>query len=284
MFNQLKTILLLGLLSSLLVGMGAWMGTGMMYLAIGMALVMNVGAYYFSDRMVLAMHGAKELAPEDAPALHAMVGELALRAGIPKPRVFRIADPSPNAFATGRNPEHGVVAVTDGILQILSPRELCGVIAHELAHIKNRDILVATVASVVAAAISSVASMLQWGMLLGSNNEEEEGGGWGAILMAFLAPIIAMLLQFAVSRSREYLADQTGALISGDPEALASALARLERGAAIAPMAEPSPATASLFIVNPFAGAEGAARLFSTHPATAERIRRLLELRGRMVA
>lgn len=280
MANQIKTILLLGLLSSLLVGMGAWMGTGMMYLAIGMALVMNVGAYYFSDRMVLAMHGAKELSPEEAPALHAMVGELAMRAGIPKPRVFRIADPSPNAFATGRNPAHGVVAVTDGIMEILSPRELRGVIAHELAHIKNRDILVATVASVVAAAISSVASMLQWGMLLGSNNDEEEGGGWGGLLMAFLAPIIAMLLQFAVSRSREYLADQTGAQISGDPEALASALARLERGAAYEPMAQPSPATASLFIVNPFAGAEGVTRLFSTHPATAERIRRLLALRA----
>ena len=214
--------------------------------------------------------------------VHAMVEELAQRAQIPKPRVFVNAEDAPNAFATGRNPEHGVVAVTEGILRILDQRELRGVIAHELAHIKNRDILISSVAAAVAALISYAAQALTFGSLLGSSSDEdgESASPFAGILVAIVAPIAATVIQLGISRSREYLADETGARISGDPEALARALSKLERAAAVTPPVQTAPATASLFIVNPFGSMERVSRLFSTHPQTAERVRRLLALTG----
>ena len=263
--NQLKTILLLGGLSAFLVAIGWTIGPGATWLFLGLALAMNVGAYFFSDRLVLRMHGARELAVEDAPGLHGMVEELARRAGIPKPRVFLIDDPSPNAFATGRNPEKGVVAVTQGILELLDRRELRGVIAHELAHIRNRDILVATIAAAIASAVTYVAHAISFSAFLGGSDDEEEGSAAGGLLVALVAPIAATLIQLGISRSREYLADESGAAICGDPEALARALEKLSRGAELIPAEAAQPATASLYIVNPLSGAR-VARLFSTHP------------------
>lgn len=286
MKNQLKTLLILGALGALLVAVGGAIGPRYAWLAGAFALVSNVAAYFWSDRIVLAVSRARAVSQEEAPALHEMVTELAARAGIPKPRVFVIDEPHANAFATGRNPEHGAVAVTRGLLDVLSDRELRGVLAHELAHIKNRDILVSSVAAVIAGAVTQIASFLQWGLLLGggrqSDDGEQGGGGlFGGLAVALVAPIAALLLQFGVSRSREFLADEAGAVISGDPEALASALARLAH-ASDALSGDVHPATASLYIVNPFGGEVGAGllRLFSTHPATAERIRRLLLLAG----
>lgn len=280
MNNQLKTVVLLGTLSALLVAIGGTMGSGGMYFFLFLAVAMNVGAYFFSDRIVLRMHGARELPLEEAAWLHDMVSELAMRANLPKPRIFWIDAPYANAFATGRNPANGVVAVTRGIVESLSRRELRGVLAHELAHIQNRDILVATIAATIAAAIGHIANMLQWTFLLGGGGDDEDNGGSAAagLLMAFVAPILALLIQMGISRSREYLADASGARISGDPEALASALARLEHAAQVVPAAA-EPATASLFIVNPFGGGAAMSRLFSTHPSTAERVERLRSLR-----
>ncbi|ABC81788.1 zinc metalloprotease HtpX [Anaeromyxobacter dehalogenans] len=280
MKNQLKTILLLGTLSALLVAFGASLGPGPFWLFTAIAVLMNLGAYFFSDKIVLRMHGARELAPGEAPRLHEIVRELSGRAGIPPPRLFLVDEPHANAFATGRNPQHAVVAVTRGIVDLLDERELRGVIAHELAHVANRDILVASVAAGMAAAISNLANMLMFSSLLGGGRDDEEGGG-GGLLMMLVAPIAGTLVQLGISRSREYLADETGARISGDPLALASALEKLQRGAEVLPSAAGAPATASLFIVNPFgAGAVlgGLARMFSTHPPAEERIRRLREL------
>lgn len=279
--NQLKTILLLGGLSAFLVAIGWTIGPGATWLFLGLALAMNVGAYFFSDKLVLRMHGARELAVADAPGLHGMVEELAERAGIPKPRVFLIDDPSPNAFATGRNPERGVVAVTQGILDLLDRRELRGVIAHELAHIRNRDILVATIAAAIATAVTYVAHAISFSSLLGgSSDEEEEGSGVNGLLVALVAPIAATLIQLGISRSREYLADESGAAICGDPEALARALEKLSHGAEMVPSEAAQPATASLYIVNPLSGAR-IARLFSTHPPMEDRVERLRDLARR---
>jgi heat shock protein HtpX len=280
MTNTLKTLFLLSLLASVLVGIGWALGGVWPWILGGLALAMNIGAYFWSDRIVLRMHGAQELTAAEAPRLHAMLEELSRKAEIPTPKLYRIADSTPNAFATGRDPAHGVVAVTDGIVQLLTERELRGVIAHELAHIKNRDILIATVGAVLAGAISHIASMAQWSAILGgaSGDDEDEGGGVGALVLAFVAPFAAMLLQFAVSRAREFGADATGARIADDPEALASALLKLERGAALMPPANATPATASLFIVNPLTAGERVARWFSTHPATADRVARLRAL------
>jgi heat shock protein HtpX len=278
--NQLKTVVLLGALSALIIGLGGLVAPGHLYLFGALALLMNLGAYFFSDRIVLRMHGASEVSPAQAPELHAMVSELAGRAGIPKPRVFLIPEDQPNAFATGRNPSKGVVAVTRGIMAILDRRELRGVLAHEIAHIKNRDILVSSIAAAGAALISYVANALTFGALFGgsSSDEGEEGGGAaGGLLAAFVAPIAAMLIQMGISRSREYMADATGAQLSGDPEALASALLKLDHAAQVIP-AETAPATASLFIVNPFGAMQNVARWFSTHPSTADRVRRLREM------
>ncbi len=277
MKNQLKTILLLGILSSLLVGAGAAIGPAYAYGALALALVLNVGAYFFSDRIVLAMSHAREVSPMDAPELYGVVEELAARAQIPTPRVYVIEDAQPNAFATGRNPKVGVVAVTTGILRVLSLRELRGVLAHEIAHIKNRDILVASVAAVIASAISWLGQALSFAAFAGRGDDEEGGSPLGGLLFAILAPIAAVLIQMGISRSREYLADEAGARLSGDPEALARALEKLEVGAH-AIHGEAHPATASLYIVNPLAGARGVMELFSTHPLTEKRVRRLRSL------
>ena len=277
MKNQLKTFLLLGALGALVVAVGGFVAPGLLPLFLVLALAMNVGAYWFSDRIVLKLHGAREVSPAEAPELHAMVAELAGRAGIPKPRVCVMPDAQPNAFATGRTPERGVVAVTEGILRLLTPRELRGVIAHELAHIQNRDILVASVAACMTAVVSYIGNALTFGALFGRSDEESEGGGAG-LLAALIAPIGATLVQLGISRSREYLADETGARLCGDPDALADALVKLSRGAELVPSENPVPATASLFIVSPLAGAGGLTSLFSTHPAMEERVRRLRAL------
>ena len=283
MWNQLKTIVLLGGLSAALVGFGRLVAPGWSWAFVALALAVNVGAYWFSDRLVLRMHGARELSPAEAPRLHGMVAELAQRAELPRPRVYLIEDPHANAFATGRNPRHGVVAVTTGLLELLSPRELRGVLAHELAHIKNRDILVSSVAAVLATALTSLANLVQFSALFGgSQSEEEEGGSpLGALALAFVAPLAATLVQMGISRSREFMADETGARLSGDPEALASALARLSRAAERLP-GEAQPATASLFIVNPLAGLGSLLSWFSTHPPMEERIERLRRLAREM--
>jgi len=267
MKGQLKTIFLLGALSALLLGVGGAIAPGALPVFAGLALLMNLGAYFFSDRMVLAMTRAREIPPEEAPWLHAMVEELARNAGVPKPRVCLIPQMQPNAFATGRNLSRGVVAVTEGIVRLLDRRELRGVIAHEIAHIAHRDILVSTIAAAMASVVSYAGHSL---LFFGGRDGEGRGGG---IVAAILAPFGAMLLQLAISRSREYLADEAGARYCGDPDALADALLKLERGAQSIP-ANVQPGTASLFIVNPFSGAQ-AARLFSTHPPTEERVRRL---------
>jgi heat shock protein HtpX len=278
MKNQLKTILLLGVLSALLVAFGASLGPRAFWLFTALAALMNLGAYFWSDKLVLRMHGAREVPREQAPRLHEAVEELSSRAGIPKPRVFLIDDPHANAFATGRNPQHAVVAVTRGLLELLDPRELRGVLAHEIAHVANRDILVASVAAALAGAVSNLANVLMFAGLSGGR-DDEEGGGGGGLLMMLVAPIGATLVQLGISRSREYLADESGARIAGDPLALASALEKLHRGAERVPSGVPAPATASLFIVNPFGGVMGGlARLFSTHPPAEERIRRLQAL------
>jgi heat shock protein HtpX len=276
--NQLKTILLLGFLSTLLVGMGALVAPSMLTLFAGLAVLMNIGAYFFSDRIVLRMHHAAEVDTAQAPRLHLMVHGLANAAGIPKPRIFVIPEDQPNAFATGRNPEHGVVAVTQGLISLLDERELRGVLAHEIAHIKNRDILIGSVAATMAGILSYVGQALSFGAIFGGgSSEDEESSPGGGLLAAIVAPIAGMLVQMAISRSREFMADEVGARLSGDPQALASALLKLERSAELIP-AQATPATASLFIVNPLGAMQRLSRLFSTHPNTEERVRRLMAM------
>ncbi|MFA7382508.1 MAG: zinc metalloprotease HtpX [Desulfurivibrionaceae bacterium] len=282
MGNTLKTGMLMAALTALFMVAGQAMGgQGGMTVALLMALGMNFFAYWFSDKLALKMGGAQEVDQSEAPVLHALVATLAARAGLPKPRVYLIDSDTPNAFATGRNPDHAAVAVTRGLMNILSREELEGVLAHELAHIKNRDILISSMAAVMAGAISSLATMTQWAMLfgMGRGSDDEEGGGGllGAIVMMIVAPIAAALIQMAISRSREYLADATGAAICGHPASLASALQRLEDFNHQRPM-EVNPATAQMYIVNPLS-AGGVANLFSTHPPMQERIRRLLARR-----
>jgi len=285
MTSQLKTGLLLGLLTAVLVLMGSAMGgkTGLV-IALVMAVVMNVGSYWFSDRIVLSMYRAQELSEEDAPGLFDLTRQLAANAGLPMPKLYLVPQEQPNAFATGRNPANAAVAVTEGLLRLVSPEELSGILAHEMAHIKNRDILVQTIAAVVGGAITSVASMLQWGAIfgMGRSSDEEGGGGgaFGAILMAIVAPIAAMLIQMAISRSREYLADETGAKLAGNPLPLAGALKKLDDYAHAIPMQGANPATENMFIISPLSGG-GVAGLFSTHPPTEERIRRLRAMAGR---
>jgi heat shock protein HtpX len=283
MANQLKTVVLLGALSALLIGIGGSLGPGYLYGFTALALLMNLGAYFFSHKIVLKMHRAQEVSPAQAPDLHRMIDEVARAAGVPKPRVYVIPEMQPNAFATGRNPEHGVVAVTEGIVQMLDARELKGVLAHEMSHIKNRDILVATVAAGIAAAVTYIAHALQFSAFFGGgHSDDEEGGGSmvGMLAMAFVAPIAATLIQLGISRSREYMADETAARLTGDPEALARALEKLERGAQRIP-AHVEPATASLFIVSPLAGGRSMMSWFSTHPPMQERIARLRGMAGR---
>ena len=280
--SQMKTVLLLGVLTAIVVGAGSMAAPGYAWLFAAMGLAMNVGMWFFSDRMVLRMSGARLLSPAEGPELHAMVGELSRAAGIPIPKLYLIAADYANAFATGRNPANGAVAVTTGLLRVLSAREVRGVVAHEIAHIRNRDVTIATVAAGLAAVVSGIANAVQLTALFGGSQDREEGSGASGLVFAFVAPIAASLVQLAISRSREYVADATAARITGDPEALASALETLTRAADRLP-AEVQPATASLYIVNPLTGG-GLRSLFSTHPPMAERIARLRALRGRRAA
>ena len=283
MINTLKTTFLLSLLTVLLVIMGGAVGgQGGMIVAFFMAAVMNFGSYWFSDRIVLRMYNARQVSREDHPAFYGMIERLADRAGLPMSKVYIIPNDSPNAFATGRNPQHAAVAATDGILRILTPDELEGVMAHELAHVKNRDILISSIAATFAGAIAMIGNMLQWGAMFGAGRgDDDEGGGIGGMVgslaMAIIAPIAAMLIQMAVSRSREYLADASGAGICGRPLALAGALRKLHNASRAIPMQDARPATAHMFIVNPLTGG-GMMALFSTHPPMEERIARLESL------
>jgi heat shock protein HtpX len=274
--NQLKTFLLMAALGALLVAIGGYMGgKNGATLALVIAFVMNIGSYWFSDKVVLRMYNAQEVTESEAPDLYHLVSQLVAKAGLPMPRVYIIPDPSPNAFATGRNPSHAAVAVTEGILQLLTWEELAGVISHELSHVKHRDILIQTIASVFGAAITYLA---QFGMFFGGRDEEGRGSFLGMILMAILGPIAAMLIQMAISRSREYMADASGAEICGQPLWLAGALDKLRRGVEATPM-NAAPATESMFIVSPFLGGT-MAKLFATHPPIEERIARLQHMAG----
>lgn len=276
--NRFKTAVLLTALTLLLVAMGqALGGRGGMMIAFVMACGMNLFSYWFSDKIVLRMYGAQEITEMENPMFYGIIRKLTVRAGLPMPKVYIIPSDSPNAFATGRNPEHAAVAATEGIMRILTPEELEGVMAHELSHVRNRDILISTIAATIAGAISMVGNMLQWAAIFGGRRDDEEGGGWGGLAMAIIAPIAAMLIQLAVSRSREYLADEGGAKLCGQPLSLANALRKLDSGSRRLPMEEARPATAHLFIVNPLT-AEGMMQLFSTHPPMEERIARLEQM------
>ncbi|MHB8482511.1 MAG: zinc metalloprotease HtpX [Nitrospiria bacterium] len=276
--NNLKTTFLLVLLTLLLIFVGGAIGgRGGMMIAFVMAMGMNFVSYWFSDKIVLAMYGAKEVSQQEAPELYSTVNFLASRANIPMPRVYMIDNPTPNAFATGRNPQHAAVAVTSGILNVLNREELAGVLGHELAHVEHRDILISTIAAAIAGAISMLANMAQWSMIFGGRDDREGNGGLiGSLVMIIVAPIAAMLVQMAVSRSREFEADRGGAIISGNPMSLANALRKLDRASHQIPM-DANPATAHMFIVNPLTG--GAFfKLFSTHPPMEERIARLEQM------
>lgn len=280
--NTLKITFFLTCLTLLMVAMGnAIGGQGGMVIALLLAGGMNFFSYWYSDKIVLKMYKAKEVSENESPAFYRMVKALSERAGMPMPKVYIIPSESPNAFATGRNPQNAAVAATEGIMRILSAEELEGVMAHELAHVQNRDTLISTIAATFAGAIAMLGNMLQWSAIFGGSRNEEEGGGsmLGGLAMAFIAPMAAMLIQMAVSRSREYLADASGAKICGNPLALAGALNKLQLASQQVPMAEATPATSHMFIVNPLKGAS-LAKLFSTHPPMEERIARLQAMAG----
>ena len=272
--TRLRTWLLVAGLTALLVAIGAAIGGGFLYLFVGLAVAMNVVGYWFSDRIALAASRAKPLSAEDAPDLYRIIEELAARAGLPKPRVYLIPSEQPNAFATGRNPTHAAVAVTAGLLGQLPREQVRAVLAHELGHVRNRDILVSSIAAVIAGAIAAIANVLQFSLFFGGDDEDGGPLGWlGTIAAIVVAPIAATLLQLGVSRQREYLADATAARILGEGRPLADALEALEVQTQAQPM-HVNPATASLYIANPLPRA-GLAVLFSTHPPMAERVRRL---------
>lgn len=279
--NYIKTTVLLAALTGIFVLIGGLVGgqKGAL-LALLVAGAMNFVTYWFSDRIVLALYRAKKVGEADAPRLHRIVRHLAENSHMPFPAIYVIPEETPNAFATGRNPQHAAVAATEGILRILSDEELEGVMAHELMHVSNRDTLISTIAATIAGAVTYLA---QWGMMLGgsSRDRDNRGNPLAALALAIVAPLAAMMIQMAISRSREYAADAGGGKLCGSPLALASALRKLHKGAALTPMSVGTPATASLFIVNPFGGG-GVAKLFSTHPPVAERIRRLEILAGGM--
>jgi heat shock protein HtpX len=277
--TQLRTWLLIAALTGLLIAIGGAIGGGALYLFVGLAVLMNVAGYWFSARIALAASRARPAKPGELPELEAMVEDLAGRAGLPVPRLSLIPSDQPNAFATGRNPSHAAIAVTQGLLFQLPEEEVRGVLAHEFGHIKNRDILVLRIAAMVAGAISAVASVLQFSMLFGGSDEEDSPLGLiGTLAAIIVAPISAILLQLAVSRQREYLADATGAQLLGRAAPLADALETLEQGARAIPM-QVNPATASLYAVNPLPR-QGLATLFMTHPPLTDRIRRLRALDG----
>lgn len=277
--NNLKALTLMGLLTVLLVVIGSAVGgprgAGTFFI---IALGMNLFSYFFSDKMAIAMTRSQPVSEQQAPELYEVVRRLTQRAGLPMPRIYITPSEQPNAFATGRNPQHAAVAVTNGLLHLCNREELEGVLGHELAHVRNRDILISTIAAALAGAITWIGNMLQWGAMfggIGRDNEDNQGalGLAGTLAMAIIAPLAATLIQLAISRSREYQADQVGARIAGSSEGLANALLKLERGARYAPM-EVNPATSHLFIVNPLSG-QSLMKLFSTHPPIEERVKRL---------
>ena len=278
MSNSFKTALLLGLLTGIILGIGQLFGGSQgLVIAFLFALLMNFASYWFSDKIVLAMYQARAVGLDEAPELYRIVRNLTLRAQLPMPRLYVIPSESPNAFATGRDPQHAAVAVTEGILRIMNKEELEGVIAHELSHVKNRDILIGSVAATLAGVIMMLANMARWAAIFGfgrSERDEEGGGGvLGLILMSILAPIAAVIIQMAISRSREFLADATGARTAGNSSGLASALEKLARASEMVPL-EGRPETAHMFIVSPLSGGSFLS-LFSTHPPVEERIARL---------
>jgi heat shock protein HtpX len=276
-WTRTRTWVLVAGLTALLIGIGAALGGGFLYIFVAFAILMNVVGYWFSDKIALKASRAQPVSEQEAPELYRTIRDLTERAQLPMPRVFMIPSEQPNAFATGRNPKHSAVAVTQGLLQHLPPDQVRGVLAHELGHVKNHDILVTSIAAMIAASISAIANILQFSFLFGGMGDDDENplGFIGAIATIILAPLAAMLLQLGISRQREYLADATGARILGEGKPLADALGTLERGVQAVPM-QVNPATASLYIINPFSGA-GVGNLFSTHPPLAERIRRLRE-------
>lgn len=281
--NNFKTFALMAGLTALFAVIGNALGgqTGM-FIAFGLAVAMNFFSYWFSDKIVLKMYGANEVTESDAPDLYRMVRNLATRAQLPMPKVYIIPNDQPNAFATGRDPQHAAVAVTEGIQRILSRDELAGVIGHELAHIKNRDILIGTIAATIAGAISMIANIAQFSMLFGSARSDDEEGGTNpiaALVSIIVAPIAAMLIQMAISRAREYMADEEGARIAGNPRFLSNALRKLHNASQQIPM-NATPATAHMFIVSPLSGGSAILNLFSTHPPMEKRIERLESLRS----
>jgi heat shock protein HtpX len=280
---MLRTTLLLGALTGLLMAFGQALGGSQgVTIALIFAVVMNFGAYWFSDKIVLRMYSAREVTEAEAPSLHRIVHNLALGARIPMPKVYIIPGEGANAFATGRNPQHAAVAVTEGLMRMMDERELTGVLAHELGHVQNRDILISTIAATIAGAIVQIAHMAQWAAIFGGFRRDDNEGGSGGLsllFMAILAPLAAGVIQMAISRTREFAADETGARMCGDPMALASALRKLGVASQRLPM-DASPQTAHMFIVNPLS-AGGIAKLFSTHPPLEERITRLEAMAGR---
>ena len=284
MTNTLKTTALLAALTALLILIGDWLGgRGGMLLFFGLAVVMNLSAYWFSGDIALRMAGAREVSEDEAPELHQLVAELATYARLPKPRVAIIDNPSPNAFATGRDANHAVVAATTGILGILSRDELAGVLAHELGHVRNHDNLISSVAATIAGALTMLAHAAQWAMIFGGfgGRDDEDSNPLAALGMIIFAPLAATLIQLAISRSREYSADETGARIHGNPDSLARALEKLEMATSVRPLPV-NPSVAHMFIVNPLKGMSFAG-LFSTHPPLEERIRRLRAMQPRSI-
>ncbi|AGA69706.1 Heat shock protein [Desulfitobacterium dichloroeliminans LMG P-21439] len=280
--NQLKTVLLMSLLTVLVIlAGGALGGRGGMQMAFLFAMVMNFGSYWFSDKMALAMTKAVPLSREQSPELYETVENLADNAGLPMPRLYMTPSPQPNAFATGRNPNHAAIAVTQGLMQILNREELEGVLAHEMAHIKNRDILISTLAAVMAGVLTMLANWAQWALMFGGlgGDDDEGGSGLAMLPMIILGPLAAMLVQMGISRSREYLADSTGSEIAGNSYGLANALQKLERSSQVIPM-NVNPSASHMFIVNPLK-AKRVANLFSTHPPIEERVKRLYDMERR---
>ncbi len=277
--NQFKTFVLLAVLTGLMLGVGSFFGQNGFLIALAIVLIMNFLMYFFSDKIVLWMYKAKEVKESEKPSLYKTIREVTRLAKIPMPRVYIIPSSSPNAFATGRSPSHAAVAVTEGIIELLSEDELRGVIAHEISHVKNRDILVMTVASTIAGVISYLSSLARWSAIFGfGGNSKDDNNLVALLVIAILAPIIAIILQLAISRSREYLADETGARTIRDPKSLANALEKLEKGISKNPLKFGNNSTSSLFIANPFS-AKGVLSWFSTHPPIEERISRLRKMR-----
>ena len=275
MINNLKTVLLLGLLTGIILFLGSLWGEQGLTIALVISVVMNFVSYFFSDKIALRMYGAKPVSREEAPRLYSILDFLCSRSGLPMPKIYLIPTDSPNAFATGRNPQHASVAVTEGAMRLLDENELQGVLAHELSHVKNRDILISSIAATIAGVIMWVSNMARFAMFFGGSRDREEGGGaLGGLITIIVAPIAAMLIQLWISRTREYEADHSGAEMAGAPYGLASALQKLDSYSKQLPM-EASPNTAHMFIVHPFSGG-GLMSLFSTHPPIKKRIERLL--------